>query len=108
MFLTSTETVWACGWMTCDSAIAGAFLELSKAGIQFIFAEVSTWAVFGSSRTPAGFWGPWSLTKEAEGCNSSLHETQLRDFCSWRRETVFSVIPPSSLSDGEANALNQS
>lgn len=108
MFLTSKETVWTCGWMTRASAIAGAFLELSKAGVQFVSAEISTPAAFGSSRTPAGFCGPRSLTKEAEGFSSGLHDAQLPDFCSWRRETVFPVIPPSSLSDGEANASNPS
>lgn len=96
MFLTSEEAVWACGWMTYDSAIAGAFLELSKAAIRFIFAEISTWAVPGSSRTPADSCGPPRLAEEAEGCSSGLHDTELLGFCSSRRETVFSVTSPSS------------
>lgn len=43
MFLTSEETVWSCGWMTYDLAIAGDFLVLTKAGTQFIFAGICTW-----------------------------------------------------------------
>lgn len=60
-----------CGWITYDSAIAGAFLELTKAGIQFIFA------VSGSSRTMAESCGPQRLAEEAEGGGSSLHDAEL-------------------------------
>lgn len=66
-----------CGWITYDSAIAGAFLELTKAGIQFIFAGIYTWAVSGSSRTIAESCGPQRLAEEAEGGGSSLHDAEL-------------------------------
>lgn len=60
-----------CGWITYDSAIGGAFLELTKAEIQFIFA------VSGSSRTMAESCGPQRLAEEAEGGGSSLHDAEL-------------------------------
>lgn len=40
----SEETVRSCGWMSCDPAVVGAFLMLTKAGTQFIFAELCTWS----------------------------------------------------------------
>lgn len=66
-----------CGWITYDSAIAGAFLELTRAGIQFIFAGIHTRAVSGFSRTIAVSCGPQSLAEEAEGGGSSLHDAEL-------------------------------